>query len=427
MQRDQSWYRWYVLGVLTLVYVFNFVDRQILVVLQEPIKAEMGLSDTQLGLLTGFMFALFYVGLGIPIARLADRGNRRNVVACSIAIWSLMTALSAAANNYTQLLLARIGVGVGEAGGSPPAHSMISDYFPPRLRAVALAIFSSGIYIGIMVGFLVGGYISAHYGWRMAFLVVGIPGIFIALLVRFTVREPTRGKFDNPATGAETDAEIPSTWQAFKLFWKLKTFRYLALGCALTSFSSYGVNNWLPSFMIRAHDMSLSEVGVAFAFLVGVCGFFGALVGGFACSSLIKRDIRWYLWLPCILSVSSLPLAVACFLQADFTYSLLLYIWPVIAGAVYLGPGTAVCHSLVDSRLRALISAVLLFIVNLIGLGLGPVFTGIVSDQLTASYGAVDALRYALIATTVVGALSPVFFLIAARSIKEETAGFNEA
>src|SRR6478735_9326308 len=189
-------YRNYVLGMLTLVYVFNFIDRQLIVILQESIKKELKLSDSQLGLLSGFTFAIFYVTLGIPIARYADKSNRRNIVAGSLGLWSVMTAFSGLARNFIQLLLVRIGVGVGEAGGSPPAHAMISDYFPPQKRSTALSIYSTGIYFGILIGFLMGGYLNQHLGWRTAFFVVGIPGMILSILFYAFVREPRRGATD---------------------------------------------------------------------------------------------------------------------------------------------------------------------------------------------------------------------------------------
>ncbi len=415
-QENPSLYRWYALFILTIVYVLNFVDRQILVVLQEPIKADMNLSDTQLGLLTGFLFAIFYVTLGLPIARIADKGNRRNVIVWSVGVWSAMTALSGLVMNYGQLVLARIGVGVGEAGGSPPAHSMISDYFPPGLRSVALSIFSSGIYIGIMIGFLIGGYISQHYGWRVAFFAAGVPGLLVAVLVRFTVKEPLRGRYDAKPSGDD----MPGIWQAFVIFWKLKTFRYLSLGCALLSFSSYGVNNWMPSFIIRGHALSISETGVLFALLIGGCGCLGAILGGVLSDKLGVKDKRWYLWLPGLVNLSAVPFMITSFMSEDLTTSMLFFIWPSIAVAMFLGPGIATCHSLVEPRMRALISAVIFFIVNLLGLGFGPVFTGVISDLLTAQYGAVDALRYALSSTALIGSTAVIFFLLAARHIRQE-------
>ncbi|MGI9274001.1 MAG: spinster family MFS transporter [Endozoicomonas sp.] len=416
MNKNRTLYRWYALFMLTVVYILNFVDRQILVVLQEPIKADMNLSDTQLGLLTGFLFAIFYVTLGIPIARLADRGNRRNVIVWSIGLWSAMTALSGLVTSYWQLVLARIGVGVGEAGGSPPAHSMITDYFPPGLRSVALSIFSSGIYLGIMIGFLAGGYLSQNYGWRVAFFAAGAPGLLVALLVRLTVKEPPRGQYDSQ----KDSGSIPGILEATRIFWKLKTFRYLSLGCALLSFSNYGVNNWMPSFIIRSYELSISETGVLFALLIGGCGCFGAVMGGIISDRLGARDQRWYMWLPGLMGLSAVPFLIGCFMSDDLTTSMLLFIWPSIATAVFLGPGIATCHALVEPRLRALISAVVFFIVNLVGLGLGPVFTGLLSDLLSPIHGPVEGLRYALSSTALVGSTAVVFFLLAARTIRSE-------
>src|SRR5580700_6887797 len=223
-------YRNYVLAMLTLVYVFNFVDRQILVILQESIKKELHLSDTGLGLLSGFTFAIFYVTLGIPIALVADKGNRRNIVAMSLGLWSIMTAFSGMARNFIQLLLARIGVGVGEAGGSPPAHAMISDYFPPEKRSTALSVYSTGIYIGILVGFLMGGYLNQHLGWRTAFFVLGIPGILFSLFFFTTVKEPQRGATDADAAAAN---QSHSLGEVLRYLYSTKTFVYLTLATGL--------------------------------------------------------------------------------------------------------------------------------------------------------------------------------------------------
>src|SRR5579864_8202605 len=243
-------YQNYVLGMLTMVYVFNFIDRQVLVILQESIKKELHLSDTQLGLLSGFTFAIFYVTLGIPIARLADKGNRRNVVTISLAIWSMMTTFSGLAGNFLQLLLARIGVGVGEAGGSPPAHAMISDYFPPEKRSTALSVYSTGIYFGVLIGFLMGGYLNQHLGWRTAFFVLGIPGILFSLLFYVTVKEPRRGATD---VGEPLAKETFSLVQVLQLLYSKKTFVYLALATGLHAFCIYGLFNWEPSFLARLH------------------------------------------------------------------------------------------------------------------------------------------------------------------------------
>ena len=236
----QPFYRYYVLAVLTVVYVFNFVDRQLLVILQEPIKAELNLSDTQLGLLTGFAFALFYVICGIPIARWADKGNRRTIIALALTIWSVMTAMCGLAANYTHLLLARVGVGVGEAGGSPPAHSMISDIFKPKNRALALSVYSIGIYIGILIGFAAGGFLADAFSWRLAFFVVGIPGVALALLVLLTVREPIRGWSEGDTKAIEP---APPIGDVARLLWSRISFRHIALGASMQAFIIHGIGH----------------------------------------------------------------------------------------------------------------------------------------------------------------------------------------
>ncbi|MEM9921866.1 MAG: MFS transporter, partial [Bacteroidota bacterium] len=250
-------YKAYVLLLLTGVYTFNFIDRQILVILQESIKGELGLSDTQLGLLTGLSFALFYVTLGIPVARLADKGNRRNIIAISLALWSLMTAISGLVTNFMQLLLARIGVGVGEAGGSPPAHSMISDYFPPERRATALSVYSLGIYFGILLGYIGGGWLNQLYGWRIALMALGIPGILYALLLLFTVKEPPKGLSDHQIQEKSSD----SFADVLRLLASKKTFVFLALGCGAQTFGNYGVGNFYAPFLARVHEMPVGEIG----------------------------------------------------------------------------------------------------------------------------------------------------------------------
>jgi predicted MFS family arabinose efflux permease len=280
----------YALVVLTIVYTFNFIDRQLLSILQESIKVDLSLSDSQLGLLTGFAFAMFYVTAGIPIARFADRSNRRNIVAVSVGLWSAMTALSGFAQNYAQLLAARVGVGIGEAGGSPPSHSIVSDIFPPEKRATALSFYSTGVNLGILFGFLFGGWLNEFFGWRIAFMVVGIPGILLAILVRTTVREPIRGLMEN-RTASET--QVPFK-EVISLLWKRKTFRHMAFACGLNAFAGYGTVNWLASFFIRSHGMSTGELGTWLALSTGLFGAIGILLGGILGDKLGKRDKRWY-------------------------------------------------------------------------------------------------------------------------------------
>ncbi|MEZ5557797.1 MAG: MFS transporter [Pseudomonadales bacterium] len=252
-----SGYTRYVLGVLVAVYIFNFIDRQILAILAQSIKEDLALSDTQIGALSGIAFGIFYATLGIPIARLADRRSRVNVISVCLAIWSAMTALSGLAQNYWQLLIARIGVGIGEAGGSPPSHSLIADYFTPDARATALGVYALGIPVGILFGNLAGGWINEFFGWRNAFLVVGIPGVLLALTMKLTVREPPRGYSE----GRRPDTtEVPFR-EVIRTMWGFRSFRQLAFGAATQAFVGYGSIAWLPSFLIRAHDMSSGQVG----------------------------------------------------------------------------------------------------------------------------------------------------------------------
>ena len=256
----------YALVMLTVVYSFNFVDRQLLAILQESIKLELGFSDSQLGLLTGFAFAVFYVTAGIPIARWADRANRRNIVALAIGLWSFMTAVSGAVQNYLQLLLARIGVGVGEAGGSPPSHSIISDIFPPDKRAGAMAFYSMGVNFGILFGFLFGGWLNEFFGWRVAFVVVGVPGILLAIVVRLTLRDPMRGLSEKH----RASDEYVSFVEVVKLLWSRVSFRHLALACGLNAFAGYSTGSWTASFLIRSHAMTTGELGTWLAMIMGL-------------------------------------------------------------------------------------------------------------------------------------------------------------
>ncbi|QHV99390.1 spinster family MFS transporter [Spirosoma endbachense] len=408
-----SQYRNYVLVMLTLVYVFNFVDRQLLVILQESIKNELHLSDTQLGMLSGFTFALFYVTLGIPIARFADKSNRRNIVAASLGIWSLMTASSGLVRNFGQLLLARIGVGIGEAGGSPPAHAMLSDYFPPEKRATALSIYSTGIYFGILVGYLMGGYLNQHLGWRTAFFVVGIPGVIFSLLFYVLVKEPRRGATDVNTTLA---IESPSLREVLKRLYATKSFVYLALATGLHVFCLYGVNNWAPSFLARLHGMKNAEIGALLGPLFGIGGAIGSYAGGLLTDHFGKIDQRQYLRIPAYAIIISIPCATGALFLQNTTFALVCLGLTAALQSLYLGPSIAVSHSLVPSSMRSLTSAILFFVLNLVGLGFGPLTVGMVSDWLAPSLG-VESLRWAMSIVIMISFGSTTLFLIAARKL----------
>jgi predicted MFS family arabinose efflux permease len=407
----------YGLFMLTLVYAFNFVDRQILVILQEPIKLEMGLSDAQLGLLSGFSFALVYITAGIPIAFWADRSNRRNIIAGALTIWSGMTALSGLAQNYTQLLLARIGVGIGEAGGSPPAHSMISDYYPPHQRGTALAIYSTGVHVGVLLGFIAGGLISQAYGWRIAFMAVGAPGVLFALVFVFTVKEPQRGRWESAAEAAYK----PSMRETITLLSSYRSFWYLAGGCGLSSFVGYGNGNFAPSFLMRNHGFSVGEVGIVLAAFGGGGGLLGTFFGGFLADRLGVKDKRWYLWLPAIAGALAVPLGFP-YLLLDNTVAVIGFMFlTTIMINTYLGPCLAIAHSLVPPAMRALTSAVLFLVLNMIGLGLGPLTVGLLSDFYAGYFGD-DSLRYAMLTVGLVGLPAILLFVLAARRLPADLA-----
>jgi MFS family permease len=410
----------YALLLLTVVYAFNFIDRQLLAILQESIKSDLDLTDGQLGLLAGFAFAVFYVSAGIPIARWADRSNRRNIVAGSIFLWSFMTAISGFTQNYIQLLLARIGVGVGEAGGSPPSHSIISDIFPPEKRASAMGFYSTGVNIGILFGFLLGGWLNEFFGWRVAFIVVGFPGLFLAILVRTTLAEPIRGLNENKPSKAKEDT--PDFRQALATLWSRRSFRHMAFAASLNAFCGYSSASWTASFMIRSHQMSTGELGTWLALISGVGGAIGVVCGGILADKLALRDKRWYVWVSALAGLISVPFIASIYLADSAYLALSLSVIPGLLHNVYLGSTIATTHNLVGLRMRALSSAVLFLILNLIGLGLGPLLVGLLSDYLQPAFG-VHSLRQAMLyLLPIVMAWSTVHFVFAARTLREDLA-----
>lgn len=393
-------YRRYALFILLLAYVSSYVDRQIMGVLLEPIRNEFLLTDTQMGFLGGIAFGIFYATLGIPIAFLADRWSRRNIISAAVTAWSAMTVACAFVVGFWSLAFARVGVGIGEAGSSPPSHSMIADLYPAEERSGALAIYALGVYIGIMLGFLVGAYVAHDYGWRMAFIVVGAPGLIIALLVRFTLKEPPRGYSDGKAP-----AEVgPIEWAAAKAqvregfahLWQDKVSRHVVIGVTLVSFVGYGGAYWGAAFFIRSHGMSLIEVGQYLAAVIGGAGVIGAITGGRLADKLGAKDRRWTMWIVAFAKFIAAPIIVFFFLEMDTNVALIIYIPTVLLGAFYLGPSFAMIQTRAPVHMRALCSAIMLFILNIIGLGLGPQAVGVLSDALSPTYGQ-ESLRYALL------------------------------
>ena len=414
-------YKWYVLTMLTIVYIFNFVDRQLLVILSEPIKEELGLQDWQLGLLTGLAFAALYVVLGLPIARYADNNNRKNVVAASLAIWSAMTAVSGQAQTFVQLLLARVGVGIGEAGGSPPAHSIISDYFPPEKRATALSIYSTGIYIGIFVGYLGGGAIAASYGWRMAFYAIGIPGVIFSVLIYATIKEPVKGVLDKH----KVDTNETPLREVLSTLLSKKTFVYLALASGFNTFVTYGVGNFSPSFLMRVHSMEMADVFLPLGVATGLGGAIGTYLGGFLADRLGDKDKRWYLWMALIGGALNIIPSLIFIFTPQAKLALGMIFFTSMFTAFYMGPMLAVTHSLVDAKMRSFASAIFFFVLNFIGLGFGPLVVGAISTVLEPTYGTLS-LRWAFLFTMIPGILSMIFYYMASKHYRSELSAFED-
>ncbi|MDB5719431.1 MAG: transporter [Alphaproteobacteria bacterium] len=404
-----------VLVILLLAYIFNFIDRQIVGVLAVPIKAELGISDTQIGLMIGLAFALFYTGLGIPIAWLADRGSRVRIIAISLGLWSLFTALCGFTRNFPQLFLARMGVGVGEAGGVAPSYSLIADYFPPEQRARALAFFSFGIPIGSAIGLYLGGWIAQAVNWRSAFMVVGFAGLLIVPLVAFGIKEPVRGGHDSGASGVAP----PPLRRTLALLLSKPSFWLLSLGAACSSIMGYGLFAWLPSLFVRSYKMSLIEASVFYGTIVLIGGVAGVWLGGWISDRAgrarpgayaLVPALAWAIAAPFILAGLSMPIRSAAFF---------LFLVPTALTLAWLGPVTAAIQHIVPPAMRSTASACFLFINNLIGIGFGVPFLGYVSDRMKAAHGA-DSLLYSISYGLGFYAIATILLLIASRTLKRD-------
>ncbi len=382
------------LGLLTLTYFFSYMDRQILAILMEPIRRDLDLTDLQLGLVAGFAFALFYATLGIPVARLADRGNRRNIVAVSLAVWSLFTALCGLAQNYAQLLAARIGVGIGEAGSSPPSHSMIADLYPPDRRAGAMAIYASGVVLGGGFGTILGGWLAHQYGWRTAIMAVGLPGLALAVVVRLLVVEPRRG-LSEPAR--ITPAAQPPLGEGFRTIWANPAARHLVMGVTLTSLVGYALTSFGLTYYIRSFKLDTATVGLMLGPLVAIVGTISGVGGGMIADRWARRSGQHVQsWLVAILKTAAIPFMALVYLAPSFQIAVAAQAVSVLLQSSYLGPSFALIQGLAPIRLRAMWAAITLLVINLIGLGLGPAVTGALSDFYRPHLGA-ESLRYALL------------------------------
>lgn len=409
-------YRAVVLAMLLLVYTFNFLDRQILGILAGPIKAELNLTDTQLGALGGIAFALLYSTLGIPLALLADRTSRTWVITISLTIWSGFTALCGMATSFLQLFLFRLGVGVGEAGGVAPSYAVIAEYFPSHERARALSIYSLGIPLGSAAGVLLGGYVAALVEWRSAFIAVGIAGVVIAPLFRLIVREPAKGQFDTaPVEKAPMSA-------AFGILARKPSFWLISFGASCSSMCGYGIAFWLPSLMQRSFGLDLVQTSQFYGAVLLLGGVVGVLAGGWLGDWMGSRDKAGYVRVPAIAYLLAVPFFAAGVLSSSVTAAFLLFLLPQALSYVWLGPVLSAIQHLVPPQMRATASASFLFINNLIGIGLGTMILGAMSDALTASYGA-EALRYAILAALSFYLLAALLMALAAKSLRRDWVG----
>ena len=404
----------YVLVLLFMAYTFSFLDRQILSILFEPIKLEMGLSDTELGFLGGLAFALFYATLGIPIAMWADRGVRTRIITGSLIIFSGMTALCGLAQNFWQLALARVGVGVGEAGVNPSAHSIIADLYPPEKRSTAMGVLAMGANVGILIGLAVGGFLSVAYGWRVAIMAVGFPGLLLGLLFWATVREPARGASESRASAEPA----PPLRQSLPYMWQNKAMRHIVLGSMLKGVGSYGISVWLPSFFMRTHDLTAAQTGVILALGIGVLGGAGTLFGGYLNDRLSRQRAGRGLATLALITALVYPLAAAAWLVDALPLAIGLYLLPMLTGGMFLAPGFALVQSLARLRMRSIASAVKMLAVNLIGLGIGPQAIGFLSDLLSPSLGT-DSLRVAMCIVAAASVWGALHFYLASRHLED--------
>lgn len=430
-------YTRYAMGLLLAIYIVNFLDRQVVNILAEPIKNDLGLADWELGLMSGLAFAVFYTFLGIPIARLAERRHRPIIIGASVVAWSGFTALCGAAQNFTQLVACQIGVGVGEAGCTPPAHSLIVDYVPKEKRASALAFYSMGTPLGGLVGMIMGGLVADAYGWRAAFLVAGAPGILFALLVLTTLEEPRRLM---GCHAAQVKAATTSFGETLKGLTHKPTFWFIAFAAAIKAFIGYGHAPFTASFFMRNHfdeiaglarqagslfsfDMGpVGFLGLALGLIVGVGGATGSWLGGWLADKFGVKDLRAYMVAPAIASLVTIPIYITAVTVDSAVLGILMLAANALLGTIWYGPVYGTAQSIVPPHMRATTAAILLFIINLIGLGLGPLAVGLLSDWFNhdLGLGSAQGVRWALIVSTLFGLVAFAFFWIARKTIRED-------
>ncbi len=417
---QSSAYANYVLGVLFVVYVLNFIDRQAMSVFIGPIKEEFGASDTAMGLLVGFAFALLYTFAGIPIARWADRANRRNIIAIGLAVWSTMTILTGLAKNFTHLLIARLGVGIGEAAGTPPSHSLIADYFPIHKRATALGIYSTGVFAGSAIAYLGGGYLRENFDWRTAFIILGAPGLLFVLVLLLTVREPPRGMADQ----RQASAQHSTLRETLAFLMSSPSWLCMMAGAACLSIIGYGILMWGYEFYGRVHGMNPVEVGKWMAIIVGVGGCAGTLMGGVLADRIAIRKPSHLVRVPGLLTLIGMPLGATSLLLGSTSLSLLLLFPFYVLLNMYIPAVYSANQNLARLDMRATASAIVLFVMNIFGAGAGPFIVGALSDFFATQHG-INSLRYALVTTVGLGVVGCLFFMLSSRWLSQDLERVN--
>lgn len=416
------------LALLALVYIFSYIDRQVLSILLEPIKQEFGASDTQMGLLTGLAFGLLYAVLGIPVGRLADTHNRRNIVAVCCAIWSLATMACGFATQYWHMLIARMSVAVGEAGGMAPSISIVSDLYPPQKRSFAISLFMMGPNLGTLLGLVLGGLVAQYYGWRAVFLFFGIPGVLLSLIVFLVVKEPLRGAYEAPRSPAAPVAPRESMWRQVRRLMGMAPLRYVCFACGMAGVAGYGYGVWTPTFFMRTHGMSIAHAGMVFGLASGLGAVFGAMFCGWLSDRLTQRDARWQLGLAALGTLCAVPCGIAVFLwpEADFwrlgsikiPYAMVFALSFGFFGSWFATLSYSAVSQMVKSAERSVAAALLNLFMTLLGVGIGPLVTGMLSDYFGQSHGT-DGLRWALIGVTSLFTVTVIFFALAITPYKQ--------
>ncbi|MDG2304136.1 MAG: MFS transporter [Candidatus Binatia bacterium] len=409
-------YRNYVLGVLLVMYVFNYLDRYVLTQMIGPIKEDLGVSDTMIGFLIGPAFALFYTLCGVPVARLADVHSRRSIIAAGLVVWSLFTAASGLARSAFQLAVTRVLVGVGEAAGAAPAHSLLSDYFPPERRATALSVFQGGVPLGSMLGLLIGGFLVDAIGWRSTLVAVGLPGILVAIVLRLTVREPERGALDPDAPAV---VERVGFFEVARTLARKPTFWGVALGAGIASFAGTGFGFWMPAFLERVHGMSRLEIGLRFGIISNVAGMVGLVVCARITDALGRRDLRWYPFAGALSILMMLPFLGLTLLWPDGREAIYFMIPSGLVGGAWAPIAFSMGQNIAPPHMRATAASLIILAITLLGQGLGPLAVGYANDVLAAQYGEM-AIRWSLLGVLSTCGVGAVIFALTARTIDRD-------